>query len=1215
MNLYPPPHSTLQLLPAWSLRVLPAALLPALLLILTLGAAPQAQAQTIVNICDRTTAVQDSILASVQVRTNKCAEVTDSMLAGITHLNLSYRGITALQAGDFAGLTAMTSLSLNGNSLTTLPAGIFSDLTALNVLDLSRNLLTKDLQPTVFSGLTALRTLNLNNNRMSELPAGLFNGLTALRTLNLQNGIGEIRSIRSLPAGIFDQLTALSSLDLSFNRLTTFPPGIFSNLAALNSLKLNKNSLARVPDTAFSGFQGQLNTMHTASQDPDGSFFYGAIKIYVYLNQIGNTVTVTVPAGAFKELKVDLIISSDDAMSTTPTAATITLPVGEITGTLVLSPSGGETLTARFAATNNFVRHPGLGGTQLGGIRALRFVRGTNVAGFCDRTAAVRDALLALDQVSNNCYTVTPGQLVGITTLDLSSQSISALKAGDFAGLTAMTQLNLSGNSLATLPAGVFSGLPALVSLDLGGNEFTDLPNDTFTGLTTALTTLSAGNQTSANANANLSLYLNQVGNTVTATLPSAAFAATTANLTVSSDDTNVADITQTISIPVGQTSGTTTLVPTSGDTLTAAFDATTPLTFAGITPTGLSIATPNLELVAGFCSRTTEVQAAIITAIGGSPAQTCDTVTSAHLAGISDELDLSNLGITTLRTGDFAGLTTVTGIDLSDNSGLTALPSNLFANLGTVTTLNLSGSGLAALSADTFSGLTALQTLNLSDNSITSLLEGAGAFSNLATLQTLHLNKNAIQIVPAGAFNGLTALRTLNLDDNDITSLDADALNPLTALRTLDLSTNRIFHPPASSFSGLADLRILDLSDNIIYRLDANTFSSLDKLTTLHLYNNGISQLFATTFSGLIKLTTLDLSNNIIYTLPAGIFNPLVALSSLDLSRNNLPVLPNDTFTGFQPSTQRLTSLSLGNQTDAGNAMRVYLFLTQDGNTVTATLPAGAPANLTLNLSVISSGGGAPTTDTIDMAAGETTASITLVPTGSETLTADFAATPLTHAALTLTGADIRAAADPVPGFCNRTPGVRDGVLAVVSADDCTLVTYPMLAGISGELDLSVASSAAPTIISLKSGDFEGLTAVSALSLQNQALSTMPAGIFNDLGPLTALDLSGNNIVTLPDDIFTTGFPSTLTELSLGDQTSSDNNMNIRVYLSQAGTTVTATLPSGAFTATDVNLSLTDSGGGSPTTATISLATAARPPTPSQCPAPRPPPSPAQTR
>ena len=1205
MNLYPPPHSTLQLSPAWSLRILPAALLPALLLILTLGAAPPAQAQTIVNICERTPAVEDSILASVQVRTDDCAEVTDSMLAGITNLNLSYRGITALQAGDFAGLTAMTSLSLNGNSLTTLPAGIFSDLTALNVLDLSRNLLTKDLPPTVFSGLTALRTLNLNNNRMSELPARLFNGLTALRTLNLRNGIGEIRSISSLPAGIFDDLTALSSLDLSFNRLTTdnLPPGVFSNLASLNSLKLNKNSLARLPDTAFSGFKGQLSTLQGGSQDPGGSAFYGPIRIDVYLNQIGNTVTATVPAGAFKELKVYLAISSDDAMSTTPTTATITLPVGELTGSLVLSPSGGETLTAGFANIQRPVEHPGLSHTESGGrIQSLRFVLGTNVAGFCDRTAAVRDALLALAQVSNNCYKVTPGQLVGVTTLDLSSQSISALKAGDFAGLTAMTGLNLSGNSLATLPAGVFSGLPALVSLDLGGNQFTDLPNDTFTGLTTALTTLSAGNQTSANANTNLPLYLNQIGNTVTATLPTAAFAATTANLTVSSDDTNVADITQTISIPVGQTSGSTTLVPTSGDTLTAAFDATTPLTFAGITPTGLSIATPSQELAAGFCSRTTEVQAAIITAIGGSPAETCDTVTSAHLAGIGT-LDLSNLGITTLRTGDFAGLTTVTEIDLSDNSGLTALPTNLFADLGTVTTLDLSGSGLSALSADTFSGLTALQTLDLSDNSITSLLEGAGAFSSLAALQTLHLNDNAIQIVPTGAFNGLAALQTLNLGDNAITSLDATALDPLAALTSLDLSNNKLFRPPANSFSGPTLLETLDLSDNIIYRLDANIFSSLAALQTLHLNDNGIVSLFATTFSGLTALQTLDLSDNILNALPAGIFNPLVALSSLDLSDNNLPVLPNDTFTGFQPSTQPLTSLSVGNQTDADSAMRVYLFLAQDGNTVTATLPAGAPANLTLNLSVISSGGGAPTTDTIDMAAGETTATTTLVPTGSETLTADFAATnPLTFTgttgtpgtpALTLTGADIRPAASPVPGFCNRTPGVRDGVLAVVSADDCTLVTYPMLAGISGELDLSVASSAAPTIISLKDGDFEGLTTVSTLNLQNQALGTLPSGIFNDLTALTALDLSGNNLVTLPDDTFTTGFPSTLTELSVGDQTSSDDNMKIRVYLRQVGTTVTATLPSGAFTPTNVNLSLTDSGGGSATTATIPLATA----------------------
>ena len=51
-------------------------------------------------------------------------------------LNLNGRGITALAAGDFDGLTALTELWLHNNELTALPAGVFDDLTALTQLTL-----------------------------------------------------------------------------------------------------------------------------------------------------------------------------------------------------------------------------------------------------------------------------------------------------------------------------------------------------------------------------------------------------------------------------------------------------------------------------------------------------------------------------------------------------------------------------------------------------------------------------------------------------------------------------------------------------------------------------------------------------------------------------------------------------------------------------------------------------------------------------------------------------------------------------------------------------------------------------------------------------------------------------------------------------------------------------------------------------------------------
>ena len=104
--------------------------------------------------------------------------------------------------------------------------------------------------------------------------------------------------------------------------------------------------------------------------------------------------------------------------------------------------------------------------------------------GICGRTAEVHAAIVA--KISGGtCANVTDLQLGAITgTLDLRSESISALSAGDFEGLTALTKLWLHDNALTELRAGVFDGLTALTQLWLYDNALTALPDDVFDGLT-----------------------------------------------------------------------------------------------------------------------------------------------------------------------------------------------------------------------------------------------------------------------------------------------------------------------------------------------------------------------------------------------------------------------------------------------------------------------------------------------------------------------------------------------------------------------------------------------------------------------------------------------------------------------------------------------------------------------------------------------------------
>ena len=100
-----------------------------------------------------------------------------------------------------------------------------------------------------------------------------------------------------------------------------------------------------------------------------------------------------------------------------------------------------------------------------------------------DRTPQVRDTIVALVPGVDSANDVTAEHLSLITNLNLSDQNITALKAGDFDGLSSLNSLALYKNTLSSLPADIFSGLSALSRLDLGSNKLNGLPADIFSEL------------------------------------------------------------------------------------------------------------------------------------------------------------------------------------------------------------------------------------------------------------------------------------------------------------------------------------------------------------------------------------------------------------------------------------------------------------------------------------------------------------------------------------------------------------------------------------------------------------------------------------------------------------------------------------------------------------------------------------------------------------
>ena len=1243
------------------------------------------------GICGRTEEVRTAIVARISGVTH-CALVTDTQLAAITGtLDLRLDGITALAAGDFDGLTALTELSLQHNSLSTLPVGVFDELTSLTTLNLFTNSLST-LPAGVFDGLTALTGLYLYDNSLSTLPAGVFDGLTALTTLRLRdNSLSTLpvgvfdeltaltglylydNSLSTLPAGVFDELTALTRLALNDNSLSTLPAGVFEDLTALTQLFLNNNSLPTLPAgvfedlTALTLLQLSGNSLSTL---PAGVFDKLTALTGLALN--GNSLS-TLPAGVFDKLTAltDLWLHDNPPGAPFSPTADALPDDGEVVvgpgGTVTLDGSGsdggpwGTNVTYSWAASGAAVTFddaasatpvvtiPALAdGTELTFTltvtgRATNTSRGSApatdtatvtavvdpTAGICGRTEAVRDAIVARISGVASCADVTDAQLAAITgTLDLRSDGITTLAAGDFDGLTALTTLRLRGNSLSTLPAGVFDELTALTTLRLDGNlgaPFSPtadaLPDDGEVSFAGGDVTLDGSGSDGGPWGTNVTYSWAASGATVT--FDDAASATPVVTIPALADGT---ELTFTLTVTGRATDSAHGSAPaTDTATVTAAFDAT-----------------------AGICGRTEEVRTAILARISG--VTHCALVTDAHLAAITGTLNLHSKGITALAAGDFDGLTALTRLWLYNNS-LSTLPAGVFDDLTSLTWLWLHNNSLSTLPAGVFEDLTALTLLLLSGNSLSTL--PAGVFDELTALTGLYLHDNGLTTLPAGVFEDLTALTDMWLHDNPgapfsptadalpddgevvvgpggtvtldgsgsdggpwgtnvtyswaasgaaVTFDDAASATPVVTIPALADGTELTFtltvtgratntsrgSAPATDTATVTAVvdptagicgRTEAVRDAIVARISGVascadvTDAQLAAITgTLDLRSDGITTLAAGDFDGLTALTTLRLRGNSLSTLPAGVFDELTALTTLDLRNNSLSTLPAGVF----DKLTALTTLRLEGNLGAPFSPEADA-LPDDGTVPVAggdvTLDgsgSGGPwgTNVTYSWALTSPTSGV--TVTFDDAASATpVVTIPALADGTEltfTLTVTGRATNTSNGSAPDTDtATVTSVFDPTAGICGRTEAVRDAIVALISGVvSCADVTDTQLAAITGTLSLDSKG-----ISALAAGDFDELTALTALDLQNNSLSTLPAGVFDELTALRLLWLLNNSLETLPAGVFDNN--TALTALYLNSNSLSTlpagvfDGLTALTTLSLSNTSL-STLPAGVF-------------------------------------------------
>ena len=1085
----------------------------------------------VTDVCTRTREVSAAIVAAVN-GVSDCVAVTPAHLAAITELRMFNKRISSLQASDFKGLTNLTDLNLGLNRLTSLPAGIFAGLTRLEILLLNNNRLTS-LPAGIFAGLTRLKILRLDNNSLTSLPVGIFAGLTRLEILRLNNN-----SLTSLPVGILDGLIRLTELVLGGNRLTALPAGILDGLTNLTDLSLISNRLTSLPTGIFAALTN-LTVLELGSNRLTAlpANVFATLTKLTYLNLGGNRLT-PLSADLFDGLtNMEVLLLDNMGLTSLPEDLF----------------DGMSKLTRLELYSNGLTSLPAGVFHELKRLVVLRL--GSN--GLASLPEGIFDGLKRLRILhlgSNRLTSLPEGIFNGLTELDtlfLSDNRLTALPEGLFKGLPLAGFAALQGNPGAPFRPTISTAANRLArrgaEVELTASASGAWGDDVTWGWTQvdgadSNTAVGSGGVTLAGAssatvsftapNAVTNLYFRLLttpksgaragaarsepvwvtvavgeGNTpprVANPIPTrAALPGTEFSYQLPANTFEDADGDALVH---AATRTDTNALPTwlKFDRATRIFSGSVPSTYTGkllvrVTATDVNGGSvyDDFDIAAAetdVCNRTPQVRDAITAAVPDS--NDCVVLTSAQLAAIS-VLNLSRKGMTSLRTGDFAGLSGLTELSLNDNA-LTTLPADIFTPLAALTRLTLTNINLTELSAGVFTALTQLTFLEVGGNGNLTELP-AGIFDGLTALRALSLSDNRLSSLPVGIFDELTELRVLSLTNNALTALPADIFVPLDKLSSLNLKGN-----PGVPFTPTADAG----ADRVVATGAAVTLSGGvtgawgERVTWAWTQVDGTSS--TTPVTGGVTLSDLNsaapsftapgsastLYFRLIATPVSGAVNGAAASAPdwITLTVNTVPRLatpipdqaatpdrmfsyafPPDTFTDADGDALTYTATRVPRNPNAGGedeeALPAWLTFTADARTFAGT-PRSADAGL-LRVRVTASDGTDSVSDSFDI---------------------------------------VVAATD----VCVRTPAVRDAITGAVSAAisgtaTCTDLTPADLVRIT-RLDISGSNLA-----SLRAGDFAGLTGLTTLDLSGNSLSALPADIFAALTGLGTLRLDGN--------------------------------------------------------------------------------------------------------
>ncbi len=491
---------------------------------------------------------------------------------------------------------------------------------------------------------------------------------------------------------------------------------------------------------------------------------------------------------------------------------------------------------------------------------------------------------------------------------------------------------------------------------------------------------------------------------------------------------------------------------------------------------------------------RTPQVRDAIAAAIGVD----ADAINETHLAAVTS-LNLRGKSITSLKTGDFSGLTALTNLNLHNNQ-LNSLPDGIFSGLTSLQTLRLAGNAIEPLPIE-------ISLQQVAEGQFKAVTPTGSPFDIVLPIVVTNGNitdGTAQVTIPKGSVES----RVLNVSrpDDMITAVTIDIgtlpecppgyygcmlsksgefpLNilPSKILKTANTApvfregpnTTRIVGETAVSGSHIGSALAATDADNdeLTFSLggpDAAAFSIENitgQLTAYAPLNYKIKSIYTVTATvsdgSLTDTLTVTIHVNAAPKFPEGeVTTRVVMEDTLSGTTLGKPILATDL--NGDPLTYTLGGIDAeAFELDYDNYLKTRVPLGYDDRSVYCVTITAADGSLTDTITVVTS----------------------VIGTNDTFMSGKF-----------------------VPVH-ERTSQVRDAIVdALPDVEEAENVTLAHLATIT---HLNLRNSG---ISKLKSGDFSGLTALTDLNLHNNYLSFLPKGIFKDLTMLKTLRLGSNAV------------------------------------------------------------------------------------------------------